>query len=156
MKIPSKKQKLALWRIIQWAVGQGCIIEFHPSDMLPVNKHSPFSSFCGIDWKAKKLYLTDEADPGDLIHELAHLLATDKPLKKQEEFDFFGWEYILAKQLGVYDWWLGTIQNYYVTPEREFGELSQKEQRQVLRERKEYALKMGMINKDNKVICDKI
>ena len=67
----------------------------------------PFNSWCGVNYETKTLHLdqTQVPDIGTLIHETGHIFASPSEPWCSNEFQFFGWEYAMAKRLKcVLDW----------------------------------------------------
>jgi hypothetical protein len=62
---------------------------------------APFSCYLGINYEARKIYYVGTPHPCDIIHEMGHIFASKKPPEEAYEWDFFGWEYLLARKVGL-------------------------------------------------------
>ena len=116
------------------AVRYGLRFQYLPGD-LPSDKQAPFSAWVGIAG-ATVLY-SELAQPGGLIHEAGHVLFGFK----REEYEFFVWEWHIAKWLGLEKAWRENNVDYMVgsvgdadVGDAEFGELSEAEQTYLLLE----------------------
>lgn len=82
----------------------GNIVQISPEQMglqeeAPGFSGAPFTRQLGIDWSRKIVYHVD-AHWADLIHEIGHVFATLADPDACQEFDFLGWEFVLAKKIG--------------------------------------------------------
>jgi hypothetical protein len=109
--------------------------------------HAPFSAWLGVDHRLKLVYLTKEANLGEVIHEMGHVFATDRSPNFSEEYDFFGWEFVVAQKVNLVDEWIQSAGNYSVggTDFAEFEELTVDEQSDLLEERVAHARQLGLI-----------
>jgi hypothetical protein len=108
---------------------------------------SPFSAWLGIDYPNKTVYLTKEADLGEVIHEMGHVFASTRTPNFSEEYEFFGWEFTVAQKVNLVDEWIQSSGNYSVgcTDFAEFEDLTPDEQSDLLEERVQYARQLGLI-----------
>ena len=72
--------------------------------------YAPASEALAINWKRRYLYVSRQhlADPaalGGMVHELGHLVATRQPPGNAWETDFLGWEWLVARKLGLRKAW---------------------------------------------------
>ncbi len=111
---------------------------------------APFSSWLGVDHKRKVIYYTKEAQPGEVIHEAGHVFASSRTPNFSEEYDFFGWEFVVAVKVGLVDEWLETTGNYTIggTDFVEFEDMTIDEQSDLLEERVQHARSLGLIQGD--------
>lgn len=110
---------------------------------------APFSSErLGVFWKARKLVYSGDVYWTEVIHEMGHLFASSKNPDRSDEFNFFGWEYLLAKRVGDPEEWIKTNRHYGVSHRgsEEFGSLNPKEQKQLLAEQVKCGKKLGIIS----------
>jgi len=95
----------------------------------------PFSSDVGIEWRSQILFVRSDSRPSDklfanMIHELGHLLAADKPPGPNcDELMFLGWETLVAKQVIGWDLkrWQTAVGDYSLEPGVELENLSLEE-----------------------------
>ncbi len=108
---------------------------------------SPFSAWLGVDYPNKRVYGTKEADLGEIIHEMGHVFASRRSTNFSEEYDFFGWEFAVAQKVGLVGEWLESSGNYSVgcTDFAEFEVLTPDQQSDLLEERVQYAVSIGLI-----------
>ena len=114
---------------------------------------SPFTSAHGIHWKRKIIYAVEGREEiGSIIHEMGHVFADrHHPYSnKCSEFEWFGWEVAVARQIGPYRVW--SRQNGdYATDERggaEWSSLSTPERRALVLARLGHAQKIGVLGPD--------
>ncbi len=118
----------------------------------------PFDSWCGIDYKQKALVYVSArvSDIGVMIHETGHIFACKNEPYNSHEFDFFGWEYVMAQKLGAMAEWekstaayginyndsLNGLQHY-----DEYGDLLNKPgpKKRFLKERLKESRELGLI-----------
>lgn len=67
---------------------------------------APFSSWLGVDYPNKTVYLTKDAHLGEVIHEMGHVFASLRTPNFSEEYDFFGWEFTVAQKVGLVEEWV--------------------------------------------------
>lgn len=75
---------------------------------------APYTSGVGVDFDAKAVYYTKGISVVTLLHELGHAFASADRPEDASELDFFGWEFVLAKHLGLEEEWLDDQVNYSV------------------------------------------
>lgn len=97
----------------------GYLIEVTPSEFAELNaadqlSEAPFTSGIGVDFDTKTVYYTPSTSISSLIHEMGHVFASHARPEDSEELDFFGWEFVLAKTLGVEEEWLDDQVHYSV------------------------------------------
>ena len=112
-------------------------------------QHAPFASHIGIIWNTKELFYVSDAQWPAMVHELGHLIATkDFPVHgKCNEFDFFGWEIALVREIGApIDAWLKDNEEYGVEGSQTIKDLSVLQFHKVCVERLERALELGILN----------
>lgn len=120
---------------------------------LPSVTEAPFSSWLGIDHPNMKVYLTEKAHLGEVIHEMGHVFASLRTPYFSEEYDFFGWEFVVAQKADLVTEWLEGAGNYSVggTQYVEFEDMTPDEQSDLLEERVQHAQKLGLIVGDEPV-----
>lgn len=123
----------------------------------PEFSSAPFTSYdLGISRSEKLIVYTsdDDVEWGDVIHEMGHTFADLRDLlfdhgvgPMVSEWDFFGWEFVLAKHIGGdMDEWAKSMSEYAVTDLGiEFGTLDAEGQKEVIRERILFAVSGGLI-----------
>lgn len=123
---------------------------------------APFSMFFCVNHYTKRVYYNPEVlsypqEAAGVIHELGHVFACHDLPKDSEEFDFFGWEWALAREVDMLDEWLKSIDSYTLPASagdftEDFGTLSPEEQSDVIEERVQHAQRLGLVN-DDKPVC---
>jgi hypothetical protein len=111
----------------------------------------PFDDDLAID-HARRLIVMRLAEPnlGNLIHEMGHVFASKIAPRDSEEWPFFGWEYMVAKQAGCLSNWLKSTENYLVIAKHgniEFKYLDTFDKRRMLAERIRKARKLGLLKR---------
>lgn len=116
---------------------------------------APFDSLHGVDWGAKVVYAVDKyVDIGAVIHEMGHVFASMAPPNTSTEFDFFGWEVALARELGCYRQWSTGSASYSVTGAGDpWASQAPQEKRQIIRERHDHARLLGLLDKRGNAIA---
>ena len=103
---------------------------------------SPSSSqSLGIDWAKKQIVGVPLVHWADVIHEMGHLFASFEDPEHSDEMKFFGWEFLLAKQVGDPRVWIKKNDDYGLGngygleefEEQDFGALNSKEKRKILK-----------------------
>jgi hypothetical protein len=135
---------------------------------------APFSSAIGLFWKTKTVVYVPEAllDEGPLesprasgtskaisviIHEMGHVFACRKPPWDSNEYQFLGWEYAVAKLIGMSrEDWYHSIWNYAICQKGcsgscnhridEFGMLLAAKRDEVIRQRLDAARKARIVD----------
>lgn len=109
-----------------------------------------------LNYKTKEFRLSaDLGNAGVLIHEMGHCFASFVAPDDSAEWDWFGWEICLAKQVGCYDIWSKSCREYVVGGEyrsHTWGGLSCREKDVISRDRVAYAKKRLLVTEDDKPI----
>ena len=120
---------------------------------------APFTSAdLSIVWKQKKIIFTKENEPTwpDIVHEMGHVFGcmdSERPGKEKSESGFFGWEYLLVKQIGapIAEWEQGNdIYCAYFEQTTEFGDLTKGQQERFIQECIDEGVAKGNIRKYKK------
>jgi hypothetical protein len=114
---------------------------------------APFATTLGIDYQAGIVYYTADQQIGEIIHEMGHVFASDKPPNVSKEWTFFGWEWTVAKAAGCELEWIASSRNYSVPRGDEFGYITEGRQKRILRERYGHAKKIGLISQNGTPLC---
>ena len=131
----------------------GSLVEVSQTDYDKLNASSethseaPFTSGrLGVNYSEKRVVYSGKLDVGELIHEMGHVFASKVEPAKCPEFDFFGWEYLVAKKVGALAEWFRSSKDYCVDNQNtEFGGLSSHQQEAVLVERVAHAKNLGLV-----------
>jgi hypothetical protein len=111
---------------------------------------APFTSeLLGVNFHTKEVIFAGQVGESPIIHEMGHVFATDQEPRYGTEWDFFGWEFILARFIGLpVKTWLQGNANYAVTDEGSIlSSLKDKEICRMLHERVRFARKAGTVKK---------
>lgn len=122
-------------------------------EALDVVVEAPFANHLGVDYKAKKVYYTADEQMGLLIHEMGHVFASSLEPYDSDEWEFFGWEWTVARRVGCQTEWLHGTRDYGLEPGNEFGSLSEKEKQELLAERVAHGKTIGIIAKNGVPLC---
>jgi hypothetical protein len=108
---------------------------------------APFTNAkLGVLWKTKKVLFVGDVPWGFLTHELGHLFASAENPERSKEFDFFGWEIVLARMVGDLAEWEKTNKDYIVTNcGRSLREVTKLQKDQVYKERIRRAEDLGIL-----------
>ncbi len=111
---------------------------------------APFSGKLGLDHAAKKIYVIEDAELGGIIHEMGHVFACNTPPYKSDEYDFFGWEFMVAVKLDLVAEWLQNTSDYAVGGDSimdidDFGAMDIDSQSDLIEERVQHARELGLI-----------
>jgi hypothetical protein len=109
-------------------------------------RNAPFSKSLGVDHARKIVYFTDGFEIGEVIHEMGHVFASNRP-DFSEEYDFFGWEFLVAVEVDLVEEWVEAAGNYSVGGPQyvEFGDMTREEQSDLLEERVQCAERIGLV-----------
>lgn len=111
---------------------------------------APFTAAHGLHWNRKIVYAVQGHEKvGAILHEMGHVFATsyhpDHP--QCREFDFFGWELTLARQIGAARAWSQHNQNYCVTDcGAEWGTRTSRQKQRIIADRLSCAHKIGILD----------
>lgn len=129
----------------------GDVVELSRSDYDKLQSgfyEAPFTSYrLGVHHRSKTVYWSEKVEVGEVIHEMGHVFASKRPPDLTEEWDFFGWEYILAKKVGALKEWTGSTSDYQVSEDGEtFGGLTEAGRVVLLTERVSRAKALGLLS----------
>lgn len=112
------------------------------------NSHAPFDNGLGVNHRSKIVYVVEQdvEEPGGIIHEMGHVFAAVD--MRQEEWRFFGWEYVVARQLRLVKLWDRSCTNYVIPGpyNAEWGDLDRRTKQNVLTERIGSAVSDGLLS----------
>ena len=113
------------------------------------HSHCPFDDLA-VHFERREVWHWEAApNVGSLIHEAGHVFASRIAPEHSEEYDFFGWEAVVARRAGVFDEWLESSGNYQIQTldpgGQEFGRLDRTYQRRLLADRIRVAKRAGLI-----------
>lgn len=115
---------------------------------------APFTDAHGLWWRRKIIYAVQgREEVGPLIHEMGHVFASPHhpyhDCSTCHEWNWFGWEIILARQIGAYRSWSRQNVNYQTTEGgTTWGSLSTDQRRAVITERLTCAQRSGLIDEN--------
>lgn len=121
---------------------------------------APFSgNDLGIVWEKKQVLFCGAVLWYEVVHEMAHVFACLREPNNSNEWDFFGWEYAMAKMLKGVPEWKAENGDYVVTMPadgpyrgagRDFKVLTSKEQVTLIRDRVQVAKAAGLLDSNLK------
>lgn len=120
----------------------------------PDTRIAPFSHSMGVHPAKSTVFASDhETNPIEvlcgLIHELGHLCVGDNYMDPNigEEYDFFGWEIVVADAIGMSrdDFIIGN-RDYIVEGMLEIGSMTVRRRKKVFLERIEFAKRIGIVS----------
>jgi hypothetical protein len=109
---------------------------------------APFTLWLGVNWSSKTIIYTGEVVESNVIHEMGHVFAANQPPRAADEFTFLGWEYVVAKQVGIsLPDWLAANRDYVVSVDgdKDIGHLSKREIFQLIHDRVKASRKAGLV-----------
>jgi hypothetical protein len=98
-----------------------------------------------LDWDRMVIYHGERLKAAHLIHEMGHLFACGDAVENSEEYDFFGWEWCLARMVGGEQEWRDDNEHYGINDFRDFGAVMRIEQDDYLYERLDRARELGIV-----------
>jgi hypothetical protein len=108
---------------------------------------APFTSLLATDWNRKKIYHVD-SHWADIIHEMGHVFAARTDPNNCCEYDFFGWELMLARRVGSLVAWVKRNEEYLVEDVQPLGALTPTVRRALLHERVAVVRELGLVIDD--------
>lgn len=133
--------------------------EFEVLKRQPGFSRAPASPGHGLDWDARRIYAVDSLiNPGAIIHEMGHVFASDLPPYCSNEFDWLGWEIVVARHMRCYRQWSQQNKDYAINElvlggawiamdGDEWGDLSRAKQRLLARDRIAAAKQLGSLTR---------
>lgn len=142
----------------------GDVVELGQWDGFPQGvAPAPFTAWLAIDYEMKLVYVRspcNEATVGEAIHEMGHIFASTVGPYASKEYDFFGWEYAVARQLRLVRVWCEGAFDYSVPsdddgrwPNTEFGRLRPDQREALLQERLQAARAKGLLTRCGKAVA---
>lgn len=118
--------------------------------MNPVRGFSlaPFSSRdLGVFWRRKQVVFSGQGDWPEVIHEMAHVFASNKKPDLAEEWPFLGWEYAVAKYVeGPLKDWYSYMRDYMISKDGDtFGDLSPSQRHLLCQKRLQVARDLKLV-----------
>jgi hypothetical protein len=110
--------------------------------------HAPFTlRDLAINWLNKVVIYSGEVPWTEIVHEMGHVFACKEPPSEHpSEFEFFGWEVVIAKKFDL-DKWIENNRDYVVTGDNDMGMLSRPALDGILAERVRAAEDNGLLTK---------
>jgi hypothetical protein len=112
---------------------------------------SPFADSHGLDWQRKVIYAVRGRERvGVIIHEMGHVFAAQHHPEcfcaTCHEWNWLGWEFALARQIGAVQAWSRHNANYATGNGSHWAGLSSVERRAVVAKRLRRARKIGVVD----------
>jgi hypothetical protein len=131
----------------------GGIVELLEDDKLWEADHinaSPFSFKLGLDHAHKTIYILEGAELGGIIHEMGHVFASAAEPSRSVEYEFFGWEFVVAAKIGIVEEWIESVGDYTVGGDHnagivDFKDMTIDEQSDLIEERVQHARTLGLV-----------
>ena len=149
-------ENIYLRRLRYWAKKWGGSIEETGNLYWPSVQTAPFDDLFGVNFKKKIIYYRNDAlekrgQPyfiAGIIHEMGHVFASRLSVNKSKEYNFFGWEYNLARQIRfpIKEWRYGN-RDYVIDEEyaHDVKQISDKDFRRFVKEIIARAMKHKLI-----------
>jgi hypothetical protein len=102
----------------------------------------------GLEWRKKIIYVVrGRVSVGHVIHEMGHVFADRHPPDNSKccEWNWFGWEMAVARQIGAWATWSRHNADYYIGKGDQWGGLSARRRQTVIANRIRRAKKIGII-----------
>lgn len=102
----------------------------------------------GQEWGKKIIYAVEgREDVGHIIHEMGHVFADRHPpdSSKCREWRWFGWESVIARQIGAWETW-SRHQDHRFVGDVFLKDLTTRRRQAVIAERIRYAKKIGLLS----------
>jgi hypothetical protein len=104
----------------------------------------------GVLWRKKEIiYAGDEPWPG-ILHEMGHVFAAKRNPSLADEYNFLGWEHVMAHVVGDVKYWREHNANYGVTDSdgdpTDFSLLEEKEFQWLMDAREKLATERGLLD----------
>src|SRR5262249_22242053 len=116
---------------------------------------SPFTCAHGLHWRKKIIYaVRGREEVGSIIHEMGHVFAAqhhpERSCGECHEWNWFGWEIAIARQVDAGRTWSRQNHNYQTGEGggRRWGRLSAASRRHVITKRLTHAKKIGVVASD--------
>lgn len=110
-----------------------------------------------IDWPNRKVIAVDHRhNVGAIIHEMGHLFLEEGRPSATEEFDWLGWEIVLARRARCYRVWDKQNAEFVLNLEgraRSWGDLARSEKARLAADRIDHAQAIGIVSKDGEPLC---
>ncbi len=119
---------------------------------------SPFTLGHGLWWRKKIVYaVRGHEEVGSIIHEMGHVFAEEHHPDHHQccEWNWFGWEVSLARQIGAFRTWSRQNSNYLTSEggASEWGMLTAKRRRALIADRLVHARKIGVLDASGAPRC---
>lgn len=103
-----------------------------------------------VDYEEKTVYVCEKESLGNIIHEMGHVFASPCCPAKSEEYNFFGWEFMVAVKTDLVPEWLESTGDYAVGGDGienivDFKDMTIDEQSDLIEERVQYARGLGLV-----------
>ena len=113
---------------------------------------APFVGYnLAVDYCNKIVYYEKNSNWGHIIHEMAHVFASNLPPDQSDEITFIGWEFATAKYINApIDMWYEQLSDYLTDSDVTFSSLSEEEKANFLADRMSFCMKENMIQDNGK------
>jgi len=119
---------------------------------------APFTrNVLGQNWKQKKIYCFSSVLWVEVIHEMAHVFVQKQNPERvsgDDEFDVWGWEWAVRKYIkGSIKDFLWSNRDFQFGDGRPLKSLRRKGQLKMMKDRLDFAKKIGIVTKDGRPIA---
>jgi hypothetical protein len=151
MKMEDQKARIAKLKALAASCG-GSLTEVSKEDFREMESErslvrAPFTSeLLGINFHTKEVIFAGKVGESSIIHEMGHVFATDQEPRYATEWDFFGWEYAMARHIGLpVKTWLNSNADYGVNDGQDLSTLNDRQICAMIHDRVRVARKAGIV-----------
>lgn len=106
--------------------------------------------------RRKVIAVDGMANPGAIVHEMGHCFLSEGNPSNDGEFDWLGWEIVLARRARCYRIWSAQNAEYLINTnlgERTWGTLTADRRRCLITDRIDWAMSLGIVSQDGEPLC---
>lgn len=111
----------------------------------------------GLDRSNRRVIAVEHRyNVGAIIHEMGHAFLSEATPSNDGEFDWLGWEIVLARRAGCYRTWSKQNAEYVINTdlgERTWSTLTVEQRRDLIVDRIDYAQSIGIVSQSGEPLC---